>query len=128
MNPLYLKTRFLADTPHDGLPESFAVITACNPDGIPISEEENAVRTESFRIQLLEHGLHFFPVTGFDPDSPHREQGFGVVCEAATAMAFGRQWEQEAIYRVEQGEVILVSCGEPPEEIPLGSWLSRVDG
>ncbi len=127
MNPDYRKTRFHVEPPPDGLPGSFAVITPCNPNGVLIAAEENSVRTEAFRIQLLEHGLQHFPVTGYDPDSPHREQGFGVVCEPAVALDFGRQWEQEAIFRVEHGGVVLISCGDPAEEWALGSWLSRVD-
>ncbi len=127
MNPDYLKTRFRFSAPPEGLPESFAVITACNPDGVPISADENVARTETFRNQLAECGHRFFPVTGFDPDSPHHEAGFGVVCEKSTALAFGRQWEQEAIFWVENGVVLLVSCSDSVEVVEIGAWSSRVD-
>jgi hypothetical protein len=127
MNPVYKKARLRAEIPPEGLPDSFWVITVCNPGGVTIPGEENGVRTEAFRAQLLDHGLRHFPVMGYDPDSPHREPGFGVVCERAIALSFGRQWEQEAIFHVHQGEVILVSCGETGEECSLGSWVSKAD-
>ncbi len=127
MNPDYLKTRFRFSAPPEGLPASFAVITACNPDGVPISPDENAARTEAFRSQLAECGHRIFPVTGFDPDSPHHEAGFGVVCEKSTALGFGRQWEQDAIFWVEDGDVWIVSCIDPSEEVILGNWVSLAD-
>ena len=127
MNPAFQKARFHANPPVEGIPESFWIITACNPEGVEIPPAENALRTEAFRVQLVEHGLRHFSVSGYDPDSPHREPGFGIVCEPATALAFGRQWEQVAIFRVGRGEVTLVSCGDPAEEWPVGSWIARAD-
>ncbi len=108
MNPAYQHARFRAKLPHGGLPESFAVITACNPEGRTISQAENDERTRQLRTQVTKLGLDHFPVTGFDPKSPHEEAGFGVVCDDATACAFGDQWMQEAIYQVKRGEVSLV--------------------
>jgi hypothetical protein len=127
MNPAYKKARLRAEVPLEELPESFWIITVCNPEGVTIPEEENVVRTEAFRAQLVDHGLRHFPVMGYDPDSPHREPGFGVVCERAIALSFGRQWDQEAIFHGDHGEVILVSCGEFAEDCPLGSWVSKAD-
>ena len=39
----------------------------------------------------------------------------------------GREWRQEAIFRVVNGEVALVSCETPGEEYPLRSWVEMVD-
>ena len=127
MNPAYHKARFRVGGLTEVLPPKFWVITAENPDGVVISGEENAARTEAFRGQLGSLGLEYFSVAGYDPDSPHREEGFAVVCDGVTAHSLGSQWEQEAIFRVENGEVILVSCADLAEEWPLGPWLARLD-
>jgi Protein of unknown function (DUF3293) len=126
MNPDYRKSLFRVGVADDELPSTFAVVTVCNPDGVKLPAAENAARSEAFRMQLVECGLHHFPVTGYDPDGPHQEAGFGVECDRGTAMAFGRQWEQEAIFWIERGKLILVSCKDD-EEFELGTWTARVD-
>lgn len=78
MNPAYRHARLRAALPHGSLPESFAVITACNPEGKTIPQADNDERTRRFQAQLASLGLDHFPVTGFDLKSPHEEAGFAV--------------------------------------------------
>ncbi len=73
--PAYRYARFRAELPRGGLPECFAVITACNP----IPPADNDHRTRQLQAQLIQRGLEHFPVTGFDPRSSHEEAGFGVL-------------------------------------------------
>lgn len=122
MNPAYRDARFRAELPHDGLPESFAVITARNPKGKTIPDEENTARTERLRLQLVKLGLDHFPVTGFDPHSPHEEPGFGVTCDLTTAYAMGNGFEQEAVFWIHRGQVTLITCGQEMATDPLMSW------
>jgi hypothetical protein len=109
------------------MPDSFGVVTACNPDGIATTDAENISRAEAFRERLESLGLVHFPVTGYDPQTPHEEAGFGVVCDLVVALAFGREWKQEAIFWVQLGQVTLVSCGPDSEDFPLGAWSDRAD-
>lgn len=127
MNPAYRNARFRADLPHGGLPERFAVITACNPDGKTISEAENRARTVGLRDQLERLGHEAFPVTGYDAGSAHQEPGFGVLCPLATAYAIGNALDQEAIFWVERGQVNLVSCLQKLELDPLRPWTEMAD-
>ena len=126
MNPAYRKTLFHIGRTMRDSPETFAVVTVCNPDGVVVSAAENAVRTETFQSHLDECGLQHFSVTGYDPDGPHEEPGFGIECDKATALSLGRQWEQEAIFWIECGRLLLVSC-KNGDEIDLGAWAARVD-
>lgn len=138
MNPAYRHARLRAELPHGSLPESFAVITACNPEGKMIPMAENHERTRQFQDQLTKLGLDHFPVTGLDLQSPHKEVGFGVVCDDATACAFGDQWMQEAIYQVKRGEVSLVHLRSGDTLVPtkdrrqecrlsLGPWSAMAE-
>lgn len=108
MNDAYNHARFRAELPDSGLPESFAIITACNPNGKTISDEENLVKTEGLRQQLVKLGYLHFPVTGYDAQSPHEEAGFGVLCDFKTASSIGHALLQEAIFIVERGIVSLI--------------------
>ena len=69
MNPAYFRARLRVETvPGSGIPGKFVVITACNPEGKVISDEENVVRTEALRASLVERGMRHFAVDGYDPD------------------------------------------------------------
>lgn len=138
MNPAYSHARFRAKLPHDGLPEAFAVITACNPEGKTTSQAENDERTRQFQAQFAQLGLDHFTVTGFDLKSPHEEAGFGVVCDDATACAFGDQWMQEAIYHVKRGVISLIHLRSGDTLVPtkdrrqecrlsLGPWSAMAE-
>lgn len=122
MNPAYRHARFRAELPHHGLPESFAIVTACNPDGITIPAAENEKRTAAFQKQLTKLGLEHFPVTGFAEKPPHEEPGFGIDCDLQQAYALGNAFVQEAIFWVNRGRVSLVSCGQVLETEEVGTW------
>jgi hypothetical protein len=127
MKPEYFKARLQAELGGGRLPESFGVITACNPHGRTVSAEENSLRTDSFRRFLKEGGYEFFPVRGYDPDTLHQEPGFGVVCDEKKAVEIGRERGQEAIFHVVSGRVHLISCGNPAERYLLGDWSAMTD-
>ena len=122
MNPAYRHARFRAELPHGGLPESFCIVTACNPDGKTIPAAENEKRSAAFRKQLAKLGLDHFPVTGFDANSPHEEAGFGILCDLPQAHSLGKALVQEAIFWIHRGRVTLVSCGQGMETEEIGTW------
>jgi len=127
MNPAYYQARFRAELPHYGLPESFAIITACNPDGKPSPEKKNAGHTRRLQKELARLAFDHFPVTGYDPGSSHAESGFGVVCDATTGISLGDSFHQEAVFHVHRGEVALIACGTRREKVPLGPWAALAD-
>jgi len=115
----YSKARLRADEPEEGWPDAFGVVTACNPDGKLLTKWENQVRTGRLEVALMEAGLALFPVTGYDEGSPHEEVGFGVVCGKEEIVRLGKEWDQEAVFWVEAGEVWLLSCAPAGEEFRL---------
>jgi hypothetical protein len=134
MNPAYRHACFRAELPHGSLPESFAVITACNPEGKTILQADNDERTRQFQAQLAQLGLDHFPVTGFDPKSAHEEPGFGVICDLAAACAMGNAFHQEAIFWIHRGQVALVPLrsGDIPvptkdHHVTLAPWSAMAE-
>lgn len=102
--------------------ERFGVVTACNPDGVTVDDEQNKAATESLRNHLAGAGLQFFSVTGCSPDLRHQEPGFGIaVDDRDVIVELGRRWRQEAIFWIEHGTVHLVACGQG-EAVILGQW------
>src|SRR5690554_1300934 len=111
MNPAYRQVRFRIGPPEVKLPATFAIITAWNPDGRPTALEANQGANDRLRARLDEGEGQWFPVTGGSPDFVHVEPGFGVAgITRDGAVAFGREFRQEAIFWVEGDVVFLVSC------------------
>lgn len=127
MNPGYQDVRFRAELPVAGLPAAFGVVTACNPDGVTVSAKENDQATDALRSALTAENHFFFPVTGGSPDFSHSEPGFGVLFKSfEEAVSWGRRYQQEAVFWVEEGSVQLVPCdGTAPVE--LGTWQSLAE-
>lgn len=124
MNPAYQNVRFRTELPKAGVPSRFAIITAWNPDGQDVSEKENATATERLRSDLVKGGHFFFPVTGGSPDFSHAEAGFGVLLPSLEeAVQWGQRFRQEAVFWVEEGRVLVVSCLNG-DAVGLGEWAT----
>jgi hypothetical protein len=110
LRPEYLNTLFVAKPPDAGWPEQFFIITACNPRS---SEDRNSdneahvnLRKSLSRMRCWKH-----PVAGVSPDWKHREKGFAVAgLDLESARELGRQFEQNAVFAIENGVVWVVSC------------------
>ncbi len=126
MNPEYGNAFFHAVMPDQGWPSSLAIITACNPDGEIVSDQENASATEHLRRELEEANLVHFPVTGGSIDFTHAEPGFGIVLPTQKeAIARGQRFRQEAIFWIQDGHHFLISCqGHFIKD--LGLWEKRL--
>jgi hypothetical protein len=123
----YLGTRFIPKEPCPSRwPDSFAVITACNPFGRGIDEEADKLATTRLRKTISRLGLKRHRVTGVSADGKHREPGFAIWgCNLQAALSLGREFAQNAIYWVEKGRLDVVSCSTAEREY-VGLWSERL--
>lgn len=125
MNPGYFDVRFRAELPPSGLPAAFGVVTACNPNGRTVSNEENEQAAEKLRLALESERRVYFPVTGGSGDFAHCEPGFGIVFESVReAVSWGQRFDQEAVFWIENGRIQLVPC-DGLATVDLGPWELR---
>lgn len=125
MNPHYSNTVFRAETPDEGWPRAFAIITACDPNGVTADAESNAVRDGRLASLLKERSLRHWRATGGSPDFTHAEPGYAVEVSIQGALQIGRLFEQEAVFWIEDDELILVDCRTEATQ-RLGSWRNRI--
>ncbi len=123
--PLYREVVFLCPV----VPRwaSFAIVTACNPLGVRLEPEANDARDRALHAELLARGLAPLRIVGCSRDLAHREPGWAFPVERAAAVELGVRHTQEAVYLVEHGELLLVSCPpRPSAEERLGAFAPRV--
>jgi hypothetical protein len=125
--PEYFETRFAPKEPRPSCwPKAFAVITACNPLGGGLHKEADAQATIRLEEAIKRAGLGCHQVTGYSADGKHSEPGFAVWgCELDAATQLGREFAQNAIYWVEEGQLDVVSCSSAERE-HVGLWLERL--
>lgn len=108
--PEYLETVFYGPVPAAGWPSAFHIITAWNPKRI-VPEPENHAADTLLRIQLEQDQIVHFRITGCSADLAHQEASWGVIgISLGRAIEIGRQYGQNAIFEVLNGEAFVVSC------------------
>ena len=121
MNTEYRNVRFITDY-NGSIPSQFGVVTSCNPNGKKVSQTENTKRTEAFKSELNKNNEEFFSVIGCSPDQTHQETGYGIVTNSIDKIIeLGRQWEQEAVFWIEEGRTHLISC-DTETNVVIGKW------
>lgn len=92
---------------------SACYLTACNPQGKHLSDAENTERMEQLRTALHSQGWCFEAGQGQDPNEqwPGEDSVLIWGMDEATATAWGRQWQQNA----------LLFCGA--DAMPQLLWL-----
>jgi hypothetical protein len=122
MKKRYENTRFRSARPPEPFPSAFAIITAYNPNGEESPEDLNVAANQRLEQEIEKRGHAWFPVTGGSPDFSHVEPGYGIILPSLTeAKEMARRFEQEAIFWVLRGEVLLVSASDE-EERSIGPW------
>ncbi len=97
-------------------PVDFAIITACDPDGLQTSLERNLAADEALEAELRAAGYRLHRITGGSADVVHLEPGWGVPIGLPGAVEFGRRYRQVAVFAVKAGRLALVDCEDGSAE------------
>ncbi len=123
---LYRQTIFLHQAP---LPSwhTFLVLTADNPRGCTLSAHDNACRQSQLERSLKARGLAYSPIVGAAPDLSHSEASYMILCTYEQAIKLAAEFEQNALFWVERGQLWLIPCLlKEVEPQSLGAWSERV--
>ncbi len=106
-------------------PNAFAILTAHNPYGKTWDSASNEAADRRLVARLRELGAEPWRVVGYAPDRSHAEAGWGAQISLEVACSLGRDFEQDAIYWVDNDRLELIGLKTPGRET-LGSWQARV--
>lgn len=107
------------------LPESFCILAARNPEEQNDSLEKTISLDTALKQRLDALGLHRVPLAILSPDDARNQPGWAVSCPLAQGLELGREFQQEAIHFVDDGELIHVRCKDGMES-PLGEFGEHV--
>ena len=100
------------------LPAKFAVITACNPKGQILSATENQILNDNLKSRLAPY--HVWPIIGCSPDLHHQEPSYIVVCSKQQASQLAVDYDQNALYWCDNGELFLLPAQLEFEPVAMG--------
>lgn len=107
-------------------PQEFGVITAWNTDGENETTAANAAHDLQLAQRLDELHMQRVRVTGVSPDGTHREEGWACwPCTEALAAELGREFNQLAVYFVENDHLRVISCSSG-ERAEVAVWSGRL--
>jgi hypothetical protein len=102
-----------------GLGGEFAVITAFNPRGEIISDEENRRRMSKLEAELVTSGRSFVRLDACSPDKSHCECSVAVEIPRDDAIGIAKRWEQLAIFWFDGGSSWIISAISDAHPIKL---------
>lgn len=125
MNPAYFETRFQTNDFEDSWPQEGHIITAYNPMDFQLSEIENRLRNQKLKEQIRLSGFDCFEITGVSIDLTHQEPSFFTNASGKISLAWGRAFEQRAIFGIKQDKLSIIPCLQEGDPIYIGSFQDR---
>ena len=119
---------FHGPRPDGGWPSSFAIVTACNPDGRNVDAASNRKATRELEARIGERGFRYGPMTGGSIDGTHQEFGYLVECDLTSALNLGADYKQVAIFWIEDGNLFLVTGSDASNKRFVDTWEDRYKG
>ena len=103
----------------------FAIVTACNPMDLELTELENKKRNEKFKSELDGIGCIYGSITGSSPDHSHQEPSYVIKISLNKALHLGKKFEQRAIFWVTGENLQIIDCNTR-QKYELGSFEKRI--
>lgn len=126
--PAYFKTRFYAEKGPNKFPNNGVILSAFATTGQVWSSEKN--RQADLDLEGL---LRTFPnkylwrLIGYSPDDQHAEPSWLIDLDCQIACEIGLRFEQDALYRIEEGELLVVRCNDAADRARVGRFDQRID-
>ena len=102
-----------------GLAGEFGVLTAFNPRGETISQDENDRRMKELEAELVSLGVSFVKIDACSPDKSHCECSLALEIKFDRVIEIAKRWEQIAIFWFDGGAFWIYGAIIPIEPIKL---------
>lgn len=127
MRDFYFKTRFGVADSLAAFPNQFAIITGYATTGEQWSDGENLAADEALRRELEAACGRVLRITGYSPETLHREPGWLAALPWQIACEVGVRFRQDAIYYVFGDGLWVTHCDERRRLHTVGKFRERID-
>ncbi|GGP63415.1 hypothetical protein GCM10009347_31780 [Shewanella algicola] len=105
----------------------FAIVTAHNPHGLLLTPSQNRLLDRQLQFKIQQYKSPYRSLIGAAPDLSHMEKSWAIFIDKEQALELGREFNQHAIYYVNQGRLSLVACVDTVmPEIEMGIFNHRL--
>ncbi|MCL1035923.1 DUF3293 domain-containing protein [Shewanella corallii] len=104
---------------------SFAIVTAFNPMGENLSSCQNLLYDRRLQAEIDTMKVPYRSVIGASPDLQHMEKSWALFCDIQSGLELGREFNQLAIYYVDNGRLLLLPCLCSEDSIELGDFSAK---
>lgn len=125
LHPSYFHVHFRTEPPDSGWPVHFILVTGYATTGEAWPAERNAAANAALLATLEQLGVWHHPITGYHPETLHAEPGYAVAVPLPRGVSLGREFLQDAIYRIDGDVLSVVSCVNG-EEATVGAFRERI--
>ena len=126
MNPEYFNTLFELREPIPELPKTFHIITAYNPMDEVLSVNDNLERNKKLKAEILYHNHTAWEIMAMSQDKKHMESSFVTDAPQALSITLAIEYNQRAIFQVNNDNLMIVSCSSPNEVFPVDHFSKRL--
>lgn len=104
----------------------FAIISVLNPRGKIATPGQNLCRHMAFAAGVHAARLRYRKITGASGDLKFLEPSWAVFCSREQAEQYALEWQQNALYWVEQDQLWLLPALLQHEPVVLGRFSERL--
>jgi hypothetical protein len=105
----------------------FAIVTAHNPRGSRLSPSQNRLLDRQLQFKIQQYNRPYRALIGAAPDLSHMEKSWAIFIDKEQAVELGREFNQHAIYYVNQGLLSLIACLDSIKpEVDMGIFNHRL--
>ena len=126
MNPEYFNTLFDLREPIPELPKTFHIITAYNPMGEVLYSKDNLERNKKLKAEILNHNHTAWEIMAMSQDKKHQEASFLTDAPKLLSIALAIEYNQRAIFQVNNDNLIIISCSSPNEVFAVDRFSNRL--
>ena len=126
MNPEYFNTLFELREPIPELPKTFHIITAYNPMDEVLYSKDNLERNKKLKAEILIHGHTAWEIMAMSQDKKHQEASFLTDAPRQLSIALAIEYNQQAIFQVNNDNLIIISCSSPNEVFAVDRFSNRL--
>lgn len=126
--PAYFSTRFWVEEPAQSLTEFGVILSGFATTGQVWDAPRNRQSDLALESLLRSHSQCILVrLIGYSPSLDHAEPSWLVDLNCQEGCRIGVEFQQDALYSVEAGELFVVDCQDPAKRAYVGRFSDRLD-